>query len=557
MYISEYIIETLYKNGIDTYFLLTGGAIAPFVNALSKNKNIKYYCFQHEQAASMAVEGYYRTSGKIGVVCVTSGPGVQNILNGVCGCWYDSIPAFFITGQVNTSESLNSLTCKPRQNGFQEMPVVELFSNITKKSLYIDDIEKIPNILEELLINLFTPRYGPVLLDLPVNIQMDEIESEYFIYKKVEYENSNKFNIDNFIYNSERPLIVFGHGVKLSQSIKESIKFAEDKGIPFVVTWGAIDMCSTNHPLRVGSPGVYGDRVSNFVIQNADLLIIIGARLDSRQIGKKKLFSRFSKKIMIDIDEHEINKFEELIDYKIVSDIKYFFNNLKYENNNNFGKWLNIIKHWKTKFKDENTSDVYNYLNNFFKKLPDNSIIITDTGGSLAWTMQSANINNTHSLFSNFGNSSMGFALPAAIGSALADASRKVYCISGDGGIQLNIQDLITINKYNLNIEIIILNNKGYGMIKQFQDGYFNSNYSATNFKDVFNYHINFEKIANSYGVKTLKNIIIPEDQKIYPKLEFGNSLENMSPYLDQEELEKELIVEFPNKINQTGWIKV
>ena len=209
----------------------------------------------------------------------------------------------------------------------------------------------------------------------------------------------------------------------------------------------------------------------------------------------------------------------------------------------------------KNKFINETDSSVYKYLNNFFKEIPDNSIIVTDTGGSLAWTMQTANINNTHKLFSNFGNSSMGFALPAAIGSAIADETRKVYCISGDGGIQLNIQDLLTVNKYNLNIEIIILNNKGYGMIKQFQDGYFKSNYIATNFTDIFNYHIDFEGIAKSYGVKTLKNIIIPEDQKIYPKLEFGNSLENMSPYLNREDLENELIVDFPHKISRSGWV--
>ena len=492
------------------------------------------------------------------MVCVTSGPGVQNILNGVCGCWYDSVPAFFITGQVNVKEGLNAISCKPRQNGFQEMPVIEIFSNVTKKSLYAKNKEVVPDMLKELLSELFTPRYGPVLLDLPVNIQMERIDNEIFIYKKPICDDEYNFNIDKYINQSNRPLIIFGHGIKLSKSIEQSIKFAEDKNIPFLVTWGAIDICGTDHPLRIGSPGVYGHRVANFAIQNSDLLIIIGARLDSRQIGgNKKIFSISSKKIMIDIDENEINKFDNLIDYKIVKDIKIFFNNLKYEKNTNFEDWLNTLKIWKKKFNDKNTSEVYTYLNNFFKTIPDNSIIVTDTGGSLAWTMQSANINNTHQLFSNFGNSSMGFALPGAIGAAIGNKSRKIYCISGDGGFQLNIQDLVTITKYNLNIEIVILNNKGYGMIKQFQDGYFKSNYAATDFNDVFNYNIDFETIAQSYGVHTLSNIIIPEDQKIYPKLEFGNSLENMSPYLNREELESELFVEFPHKILRSGWMDI
>ena len=552
----DYIIETLYLNGIDTYFVITGGAIVPFINAIARNPKVKYYCFQHEQSAAMAAEGYYRSSGKTAGVVVTSGPGVQNILNGVCGCWYDSVPAFFISGQVNTKEDLSNFKSKPRQTGFQEMPVAKMFEDVTKKSLHVPELSQLEGVLKELLTEIKTPRYGPVLMDLPVNLQMSTIEDVNINLVTHSRLVTPQYDISKYIHNSQRPVIIFGHGVKLAGAEKEAIEFAEKTKIPFLVSWGAFDICGTDHPLRIGSPGVYGDRVANYAIQNADLIISIGSRLDSRQIGGSgPMFSVHSKKIMVDVDIHEINKMSEKnvpIDLGIVSDAKNFFDSVII--GSGLGEiWLEKIYEWKRKYSQEKSregdSAVYDYLDGFFNDLPDDCIVIPDQGGNLVWTMQSAKLKDGQKLFTNFGNSSMGFALPCAIGAAIG-SGKKVYCIDGDGGFQMNIQELLTVKKYDLPIEIIILNNSGYGIIKQFQDSYFDSKYIATSKSDVFGDEVDFVKIAEAYGVKTLRDIPIPETQKIYPKLEFGNSLENMTPYID---FEKDMIVPVPPK-KKLGW---
>lgn len=558
MNLCDYVVDTLYLNGIDTYFVITGGAIVPFINSISKNPNVKYYCFQHEQSAAMAAEGYYRSCGKVAAVCVTSGPGVQNILNGVCGCWYDSVPAFFISGQVNTVEDLSNFKSKPRQTGFQEMPVADMFKGVTKKSLHVPHVSQIKDVLSELLVSVKTPRYGPVLMDLPVNLQMSSVEGLHPLsITSLKYTQKNTYDISQYIKDSKRPLIVFGHGVKLAGAEREALDFVNKTGIPFVVSWGAFDICGTNHPLRIGSPGVYGDRCANFAIQNTDLLISIGSRLDSRQTGgNTSLFSKHSKKIMVDVDDHEIGKMGEKgvdIDFRINEDAKNFLENVTTGEVPSIEQWLGRLNMWKTKYSVEKAregdSAVYDYLNDFFDTIEDDCIVIPDQGGNLVWTMQSAKLKEGQKLFTNFGNSSMGFALPAAIGAAIG-SGKKVYCIDGDGGFQMNIQELLTVKKYNLPIEIIILNNSGYGIIKQFQDSYFGSKYVATSKSDVFGDEVDFVKIAEAYGVKTLRDILIPETQKIYPKLEFGNSLENMTPYIDFEE---DMIVEVPPK-KKLGW---
>lgn len=565
----DYIIETLYLNGIDTYFVITGGAIVPFINAIARNPKVKYYCFQHEQSAAMAAEGYYRASGKTAGVVVTSGPGVQNLLNGVCGCWYDSVPAFFISGQVNTKEDLSNFESKPRQTGFQEMPVAKMFEDVTKKSLHVPELGQLEGVLSELLTELKTPRYGPVLMDLPVNLQMTTIEDVNINLVTHSRRVTPQYDISQYIHNSQRPVIIFGHGVKLAGAEKKAIEFAEKTKIPFLVSWGAFDICGTDHPLRIGSPGVYGDRVANYAIQNADLIISIGSRLDSRQIGGSgPMFSVHSKKIMVDVDIHEINKMPEKdveIDLGIVSDAENFFDSVivgvPLGDGSGWGEnrckkyeiWLEKIYEWKRKYSQEKSregdSAVYDYLDGFFNDLPNDCIVIPDQGGNLVWTMQSAKLKDGQKLFTNFGNSSMGFALPCAIGAAIG-SGKKVYCIDGDGGFQMNIQELLTVKKYDLPIEIIILNNSGYGIIKQFQDSYFDSKYIATSKSDVFGDEVDFVKIAEAYGVKTLQDIPIPETQKIYPKLEFGNSLENMTPYID---FEKDMVVPVPPK-KKLGW---
>lgn len=573
----DHIIDQLANNDITTYFIVTGGAIAPFVDAVGRSSRVNYYCFQHEQAAAMAAEGYYRASGKVAVVLVTSGPGVQNILNGVCGCWYDSIPCLFISGQVNMNESLNSIRSKPRQVGFQETPVQDMFSSCTKYSKKIMNKTEVYNIFTEALNSMMNNRLGPVLIDFPVNIQMEKIFEPFILnisINNAQYKNItiNSQDITNTITNAKRPLIILGNGARYNDN--SLIEWLSTTNIPFVTSWAATDLIDHKHPLRIGSIGVYGDRLANFCVQNADLLIILGSRMDTRQTGgNPHLCSKYSTKIMVDIDEEEIKKLNERgfkIDIPIISTVKYFMENIILRSLN-YDNWKQIISHWKESFGVEPTrkGDIYKIMNEI--QFPDNSIIICDTGATLVWAIQSIAIKQGQRLFSNLGNSSMGYALPAAIGASIATNNKiPIISISGDGGIQMNIQELITVSSLNLQITIIIINNSGYGIIRQFQDSYFKSRYTATNSQDLFKTEdgIDFVRIGEAYNIHSVRttnnieistntpilyDIPIDPDQKIYPKLEFGNSLENMAPHIP--DLHKYMIVEPTPPISQSGWV--
>ena len=555
MTVVEQIVEQLANHGLDTYFLVTGGAIVPFVDAVGRNSRTRYYCFQNEQGASMAAEAYWRVSGKIGVVLVTSGPGVQNTLNGVCGCWYDSVPCLVVSGQVNISESLNSIKSKPRQVGFQEMPVVDIFKTCTLMSEQIKSVDTVSDVFSQALSILYGKvRSGPVVIDFPVNLQMANAPVNIEVsYGLPEWENTS---VTDVISQSKRPLVVLGNGARKSK-IEDWINRA---GIPFVASWAAIDIVPHDNPLFVGCHGVYGDRVANYAVQNADLLIILGSRMDTRQTGGNlRTCSRMSKRIMVDVDKEEINKLNERgfqIDIPIFSTVDNFISKNEVKDLN-ISEWVETVQTWKREFGNEITREgkVYSLLEDLWMTLPHECIVIPDSGGNLTWTMQTIHPKKGQRVFSNLGNSSMGYALPAAIGAAIGtDCKVPVFCIEGDGGLQMNIQELSTVAKYKLPIEVYVINNAGYGIIKQFQDAYFNGRYTATSTDDVFGDDTlpDLEKIGEGYGVKIF-DLKIDPDQKIYPKLEFGNSLENMAPY--RPELHKYMIVPPVEAIKGVGWI--
>jgi acetolactate synthase-1/2/3 large subunit len=568
VFVVDNIVNSLTSVGITTYFLVTGGAIVPFVDAVGRSEKTQHFCFQHEQAAAMAAEGYYRASGKIAAVLVTSGPGVQNILNGVCGCWYDSIPALFISGQVNVSESLDSITSSPRQLGFQEFPVESTFASCTKYVKKILTAADIQPVFHTAITKMLSGRRGPVLIDFPVNLQMGE-GSVSFSLPPDEMVFPSK-NVGTLIANAVRPLIIVGNGCREHMS---SVRvWLEEVGIPFVTSWAACDLVEHTHPLRIGYHGVYGDRVANLALQNADLLLILGSRMDTRQTGGNlKICSARSTKIMVDIDVEEINKLTErgfVIDVPICGSI------LSFLSSNPpvaciCSEWKTTLAKWKSAVGIEPNrvpGDVYDILSSIH--LPEECIIIPDCGGNLVWAMQSLTLGPKQMLFTNFGNSSMGYALPASIGAAIAtNKNIPIVCICGDGGIQMNVQELLTMSAFVLPVTVLIINNSGYGIIRQFQDQYFGSRYTATSRAEVFgNEGVDIAKIAKAYGVDSavskdikigmmpfLYDIQIEPTQKIYPKLEFGNALENMSPLFSL--IESIMIVPYvqPNIVG--GWV--
>lgn len=606
---SDYIAEFIAGEGVHDVFLVTGGAIAHVVDSVGergkKKGDISYKCVIHEQAAAMAAETYSRLTKNIGVAMATSGPGATNLITGICGCWFDSIPALFITGQVNLAETTSAASAEPRQVGFQETDIVAIAKPIVKFARRVENARDIRRILEEAVATARAGRPGPVLVDIPVNVQTADIdpkklpkfsgkiagvkeESDTQLAKKVKH-------INSLLRKAERPLIILGGGIRIAGAEKAARKLIERIKAPIAVSWSGFDLLPYGHALNIGHIGVYGSRSANFAVQNADLVIAIGSRLDTRQTGGKlNSFARHAKKIMVDIDRNEIYKGRGLsIDVGVVADtgrfLKAFGASGKKETYPKWQAWHARVALWRKKYRDpeelsstkESPMNAYPFLRKLSDALPKNEVIIADEGGNLVWTMQSFRIKEGQRLISTLGNSPMGYAFPAAIGAAFVHKGKRVICIDGDGGFQPNIQELQTVRYYDLPIKIFIMNNLSMGIIKQFQDLYFGGRYHAAS-PELGYAAPDFVKIAEAFGIPalrvdtlskaegvikkalgmvgpTLVDVRIDPKQILSPKLEFGRPLEDMSPYLARRELEETMIVpilpESKTIPTKRGWV--
>ena len=417
-----------------------------------------------------------------------------------------------------------------------------------------------------------------------LRVSKNTIPSElkkFFLPKKLEKKNKLKNNIKKIIslFNkSKRPVILLGGGIKISKSEKKINNFLKRINFPIVTTWSGCDLVSYNNPQYIGNVGVYGSRAANFTVQNSDLLLCLGSRLDTRITGGvPKSFARNAKVISVDIDKNELSKKRGLnLFLKVNSDLSNFFDIYdKYFKKHKFNSnsWLNYCLKLKKKYPINNKSyykekkfvNPYVFINDLSEILKKNAIVVADDGGHLTWTIQAFKVKKGQRLFSAFGNSPMGYALPASIGASIAKNKTKVICIDGDGSLQINIQELQTIVTKKLPIKIIVMNNDGYGIIKQFQELYLNKRYEATvqkkgvtnpNFKKVSKaYGINYNIIKNHKNLKKILNKIIKSnktefvevkikpDQKIIPKLQFGNPIEDLSPLLPRKEFKKNMLI--------------
>lgn len=580
--VSDLIAKFLKKKNINHVFVFTGGAALHLIDSAKKFK-INTIPLLHEQSCAMAADAYSRVSKNIGATLSTSGPGATNLVTGVCGAYFDSVPVIYITGQVATFRSKGNL--KVRQIGFQETDCVSIFKNITK---YCVKLKKASDILFELekayhIAN--SGRKGPVLLDIPDNLQRAIVD--YTKLKKFKVinrkKNISKNQIERFkklILNSKRPILILGWGIHLSNTYNECKKFIKKFNIPYVKTWAVSHFINKkNNPYNLGTWGTHGKRYSNFAVQNSDLIISLGSRLDTKATGTPpSSFARKAKKIMIDIDVNEIIKFKNKfsIDLSIPTDLKIFFNKinkLKFKyNNKKIQEWKNQILNWKKKYPlNYNKSFLKNDINpyNFFKILSEhvnkNSIIISDTGCTIAWLCQTFNFKDKQLLIHDFNNTAMGWALPAGIATKLLMKNREVIIVTGDGSLSLNFQELSNFKNNNLNVKIFLLDNGGHSMIRQTQDTWLKSKYIASStskdlpkidfnfhaskfgfktFNLTSNYHIN-EKIKNilKFKERTFCTIKINEKFGVEPQVLFGKPNEEMSPLLDQEILKKEMIV--------------
>lgn len=594
MNVADYILKFLISKNVKNVFLITGGAITFVVDAFSRNKKIKYTCVAHEQAAAMMADAYSRVGKGFGATMVTSGPGAQNLVTGIACSWFDSVPTIHISGQVNSFElsSNNKTTKKVRQVGFQETDIVSIVKPITKFAYQIKNPNEIKYILEKAYYLANEGRPGPVLVDIPMNFQREKINLKSIkSFKPPKIETNNKivkqiYKIKKLLKNSKRPILIIGGGIRMSGAMNELDKFLKKIDIPTVTTWSGIDTKDYKNKNYIGCVGVYGSRAANFAVQNSDLIINLGSRLDTRITGgKPKTFARAAKVVSIDIDKHELNKKRGLnISLKINEDIKKFLSIFNSITDKKFifsakNQWKVICQEWKKKYpnvkdsyyKQKKFVNPYCFIDLLSNKLDKKDIIITDDGGHLTWTIQAFKIKKGQRLFSAFGNSPMGYAFPAAIGASFATGKKKrVICIDGDGSIQINIQELQTMVVNKLPIKLFIINNNGYGIIKQFQELYLDKRYEASisakgvtnpNFKKISNaYGINYNEIKNNKNINKILdkvlnskrpeiiNVIIDPNQKIIPKLQYGNPIEDLNPLLPRAEFQKNMMIELLHK---------
>ena len=534
MRISDRIAELLHENNIDHVFMVTGGGAMHLNDGLSRNKNLKIINLHNEQSCSMAADGYARLVGKPSCVNVTTGPGGINAINGVYGAYTDSVPMIVISGQVKR-ETLNLQNSKLRQLGDQENNIISMVKKITKFSYILKNPDYVDNIFEYAIKLSNSGRPGPVWIDIPIDIQgslyekkrqkkLKKLKNETFIKNKI---NQDVNLLAQKIKSSRRPAIIVGGGIRASGSHKEFIKFIEKTNIPVLTAWNAHDVLYNNHKNYAGRPGTVGDRPGNFVVENCDLLIIFGSRLNIRQIGYNfKEFSKNSFKIMVDIDKEELNKKTLNIDMKLNYDLKEFLNVL---NKKNFTfesevhkKYLNWTKNLLKRFPvfdstkiSKNKINPYHFIDELFKNLKENQVIVTSDGTAVVTTFQGANLKPGQRLFSNSGSASMGFGLPASIGACIANNFNDTICIEGDGSIQMNIQELASVKYHKLPLKIFIFSNEGYHSIRQTQSKYFPDNITGCGPESGLIFP-DFKNIAKAYG---LSYEIIDSKKSLYDKL--------------------------------------
>ena len=488
MKLTDYIAEYISKIA-DNVFVGQGGNIIHVLDSLGKRKDINIIPSQNEQGAAIAADAYSRfNEKKIGVTATTSGPGMLNLMQGIACSFFDSIPTVHFVGAVVTNQLRKNK--KIRQIGFQEMEVVDIVKPITKYAVLLKDKNMIKYELEKMLYYAKEGRQGPVLMDLPDDLQRADINPKKLksftppkrLKKKVLFE--KKFL--NLIKNSKRPLIVVGHGVNLSNTKKELYKFISKTGIPFSPSWATVDLFTSEDKLNAGTFGVAATRYGNFAIQNADLLISLGCRLNTQITGSNlKSFAPNAKKIVVDIDDNEFKKTNGLkYDLKINLNIKDFFKtiNPKIKNKKNYSKWIGNFRLWKLKYpivqqkyyRQTKKCNPYVFFRSLSEQTGKNDVLIPDASANLIWAMQSFKVKG-QKIFTALNHSPMGYSMPATIGAYSADKTKNVICTIGEGSMQMNIQERATISHFNLPIKIFVINNKGYGLIKQTQDTWLDS----------------------------------------------------------------------------------
>ena len=493
--VSDYIFDYLVKNtGVDTVFMLPGGGCMHLVDSLGKTPGLRYVCNLHEQASAIAAESYAQDRNALGVALVTAGPGSTNAITGVAGAWIDSTPLLVLSGQAKVEDMMNGKGI--RQMGIQEVDTESLVRPITKYAKCVKDAKNVPYELEKAVWTALHGRRGPVWLDLPLDVQGATIDPDVLPHFQPESEPEYDYlkaarEILNFLRHAEKPCIYAGNGIRAAGAVSEFSELIEKLQIPVMTSWKAADFLPEDHPLFVGRPGIIAQRGANFVQQTCDCILILGTRLDLCQTGfNAPHFAPRAKRLMVDIDIHEIDKFGIEFAGKYPADAGKLIRAMLAENPAplSCSGFLARAKEWQKRYPvilpeylDENKPlvNLYHLTKVFGDLLGENDLLIPGSSGACAEvTMQAIPVRKGVRIHNTPGLGSMGFGLPACIGGAVASGKRTV-CVIGDGGLQHNIQELETLHRLNLNIKLFVLNNNGYGSIYNMQKGRFAGHFVA------------------------------------------------------------------------------
>ena len=585
-FIAKFIAE--HEDTAKTVFMVSGGGNMHLIDSLGKNENLEYVCNHHEQACAIAAEGYARVSNKIGIAYVTTGPGGTNAITGVYGAWVDSIPTMIISGQVKFQTTIASQPeLNLRQLGDQELNIVDIVRPITKYAVMITDKNGIKFHLQKAVYEAKHGRPGPVWLDVPLDIQgamVDEADLvEFEIPEEPKFDTKIPQVLDA-LKAAKRPVIIAGNGVTLTGANEEFLKLIEILKIPVIGTFARYDIVRNDHELFFGRYGTIGNRAANFVVQISDLIIAVGARLNIRAVSYNwEFFGREAKKILVDIDENELNKKTIAADIKIKSDAKVFISDLRsvLKNELDFGAWLEICKNYRKNyptiepFRQNVKERVDSY--NFFDVLSNHKrdlVYVFGNGTACVSSYQSLRLYENQKVVVNSGCASMGYDLPAAIGACFANGKKNTICVTGEGSLQMNIQELQTIIHNKLPIKIFVLNNAGYISIRNTQNNFFKGHKVGSD-KDSGVSFPNIVKLAEVYGFEACRienqlnlkgeleeilskpgavvcEIMLSPTEKMEPKLSskikpdgkmVSKPLEDMFPFLPREEFYKNMII--------------
>ena len=593
--VADYIFKFLEKHNTEHVFMLSGGGAMYLCNSLGHSK-ISYTCCLHEQAASIAALAYAQYKNDIGVALVTSGPGATNVITGVVAAWTESVPMFVLSGQVKTQDLAKKYGV--RTKGVQECPIIDMVKPVTKYAITITNPNEIAYHLEKSLYLAKNGRPGPVWLDIPLDIQSAKInENKLMHFKQPKKTNSDLTSkakeVIGLIKKANRPVILAGYGIRVANAIDSFLELVNNLNIPVLTTWKAADIIPDKHPLFCGRPGIAGQRAANFVQQNADLIICIGARLDFPQTGFNQIqWARNAKKVIVDIDPAELSKFEFKVDIPVCASALDFIcalNKLK-PHINIHKEWLEKCRHWNRTYirvlpehyQKKNFAGLYVLAESISESLTKSDVYVPGSSGMGSDVpYQTTRIKNGTRMFNSPGLGSMGFGIPSALGACIAADKKRVICVNGDGGFQMNIQELETIKSHNMPVKFFVINNKGYASIRNTQRTYFKEFYvgsspeSGVNLpnvkKQALSYGFDYFSIKNNGDIESIVGKIFennepaicevfvdPNDTLSFKASSFikqdgtaiSRPIEDLAPFLPRKEFYGNMLIE---PLNETG----